>query len=289
MPPPQERTQRFGGPWSLLKVQIVEEYLAAYTTALSKQNFQRVYIDAFAGSGSFTFDNGFPRLALIDNEEVVHRGSVKRALDAKPGFHEFYFVDNKPKNLESLRAVAIGRSDVQILEGDANDEVPGLCSKLDWRNKRGVIFVDPWGPEVRWRLLEAISETKALDVFFLFPLSAVYRNAPIDHRDLTPEKRAMVTRSLWPGWEGQLYKEKTDHPDLFGNQHSQTSRDVGWKRIDQLVTEKMRSIFAHVEEPGHLLGPNNAPLFSLYFAVSNKSPAARKVASPIARALLKRL
>jgi hypothetical protein len=60
--PPQEHTQRFGGPWSLMKVQTVEKYLAAYTTALSKQNFRRVYIDAFAGSGSFTFDNGFCRI-----------------------------------------------------------------------------------------------------------------------------------------------------------------------------------------------------------------------------------
>lgn len=289
MPPPIERTQRFGGPWSLIKVQIVEDYLAAYSTALSKQQFTRVYIDAFAGSGSFTFDDGLPRLALLDSEETVHRGSVKRALDAKPGFHEFYFVDNDPKNLASLEAIVGNRNDVHILTGDANEEVPGLCAKLDWRDRRGVIFVDPWGPQVQWKLLEAISATRALDVFFLFPLSAVYRNAPRDYRDLTPEKRAMVSRCLWPGWEQQLYQEKKGQIDLFGEQQSNTGRDAGWNIIEDLVTKHMRSIFPHVEEPGHLVGHNNAPLFSLYFAVSNKSAAAHAVASPIAQALLKRL
>jgi three-Cys-motif partner protein len=274
-----------------LKVQIVEEYLRAYSTALSKQSFTRVYVDAFAGSGSFTFDKttGFPKLQLLESEEVIHRGSVKRALDAKPGFNEFYFVDNNPKNLESLRAIAGDRSDVRILEGDANAEIPKLCSSLNWQNRRGVIFIDPWGPEVQWPLIESIAKTKALDVFFLFPLSAVYRNAPRDHRNLTPEKKAMVNRSLWPGWEEALYSEKKGQTDLFGEQSSSTERDSGWRKIEGMVTEKMRSIFPHVEEPGHLVGPTGAPLFSLYFAVSNDRPAAHRVASPIARALLNRL
>jgi three-Cys-motif partner protein len=291
MSQPTERSQKFGGPWSLLKVQTVEEYLRVYSTALSKQTFTRIYIDAFAGSGSFSFDKaaGLPKLALSDSEDVVHRGSVKRALDAKPGFNEFYFVDNDQKNLASLRVIAGARSDVRILEGDANVEIPKLCSSLNWRNRRGVIFVDPWGPEVQWPLIESIAATKALDVFFLFPLSAVYRNAPRDHKDLTPEKKAMVTKSLWPGWEEQLYSEKKGQIDLFGQQRSSTERDAGWAKIDRLVTEKMRSIFPHVEEPAHLVGPTSAPLFSLYFAVSNDSPAAIKVASPIARALLNKL
>jgi hypothetical protein len=99
----------------------------------------------------------------------------------------------------------------------------------------------------------------------------------------------MVDKSLWPGWEEQLYSEKKGQIDLFGQQSFATERDSGWEKIEELVNEKMRSIFPHVENPGHLFGPKGAPLFSLYFAVSNSSPAAHRVASPIARALLNKL
>ena len=41
----------FGGPWTEEKLDRVTQYLHAYTTALKKQPFQLMYIDAFAGTG----------------------------------------------------------------------------------------------------------------------------------------------------------------------------------------------------------------------------------------------
>ena len=42
---------QFGGPWTAEKLQILEGYLNAYTTALKKQDFRLIYVDAFAGAG----------------------------------------------------------------------------------------------------------------------------------------------------------------------------------------------------------------------------------------------
>ena len=43
---------RFGGDWTKDKLDMVERYLNAYTTALKKKDYFRLmYIDAFAGSG----------------------------------------------------------------------------------------------------------------------------------------------------------------------------------------------------------------------------------------------
>ena len=39
---------RFGGAWTDQKLDILERYLAAYTTALQHANFKKGYIDAFA-------------------------------------------------------------------------------------------------------------------------------------------------------------------------------------------------------------------------------------------------
>lgn len=41
----------FGGVWTRIKLEALEKYLLAFNTALSKQSFTRLYIDAFAGTG----------------------------------------------------------------------------------------------------------------------------------------------------------------------------------------------------------------------------------------------
>ena len=280
-----ERTQKFGGFWSLLKVEAVERYLRAYATAMSKQSFELVYIDTFAGSGSFSFGDGMP---LIGEDEAarVFAGSVKRAL-AVDAFKQLFFMESDERNVDSLKAIACGDKRVEIIPGDANVKMIELCRRLDWKVRRGVVFVDPCGPETNWEMLRAIAATKALDMFWLFPLSAVYRNAPHDHGMLTSEKRAMISKCLdCTEWEDSFYgASKAVVRDLFDD--APKVRHVDIEKIEAFVMQRLQGIFPHVEQPARLLGTKRAPLFNLFFAIANPSSAAKKVASPIARHLLK--
>jgi three-Cys-motif partner protein len=281
---PVERAQKFGGPWSLLKVEAVEKYLRVYAKVMSKQSFHLTYIDAFAGSGSFTFGDGMT-LIPADEAEHVFSGSVKRALSID-AFDQFFFIENDQRNVASLRAIATGDPRVEIIAGDANVHLVDLCRRLNWKNRRGVVFVDPCGPETNWAMLRAIAATKALDVFWLFPLSAVYRNAPHDHGALTSEKRAMVSKCLdSDNWEDSFYgASQAVVSDLF--EDAPKVRHIDIDSIETFVTAKLKAIFPHVEKPARLLGSKKAPLFNLFFAMANPSPAAKKVAGPIARHLL---
>ena len=54
-----EHSQKFGGFWSLLKVEAIEKYLRAYATAMSKQSFELVYIDTFAGQWLIHLRRGY--------------------------------------------------------------------------------------------------------------------------------------------------------------------------------------------------------------------------------------
>lgn len=292
-----EHAQKFGGIWSLLKVELVEKYLNAFNVALRtkptpSRPFKRVYIDAFAGTGSFSFLDELP-LIQEDEAERVHRGSVKRALEAQPPFDELYFIEQDAAKVASLREVVGSDPRVTIIQGDANKEVVALLGRLDWAMRRGVIFVDPCGPETEWAILRAIAATKALDVWWLFPISAVYRNAPRDRAALTPEKKRMVARCLDnPNWEDDLYKATTPtrQVSMFDAPEQDGPIDrIPVPQIEGYVTEKLKAIFAHVEQPGRLNLNSGAQLFSLYFAVSNPSPPAIAAASSIARDLLKKL
>ena len=282
-----EHAQEFGGPWSLLKVEAVEKYLRAYASVMSRQSFQLIYIDTFAGSGSFTFGEGMPLIAT-DEAAQVFAGSVKRALSVH-AFKQLFFLESDERNIASLRAIAGSDPRVEIIEGDANLQLIKLCQRLDWKSRRGVVFVDPCGPETNWAILRAIAATKALDVFWLFPLSAVYRNAPRDHGALTPEKRAMVSKCLdCDSWEESFYgPSRFVVSDLF--EDAPKVRHIEINSIEAFVTAKLRKIFPHVEKPARLLGNTKAPLFNLFFAMANPSAAAKRIAGPIARHLLEEI
>src|SRR6476659_3567000 len=150
-----ERAQKFGGPWSLLKVEAVEKYLRAYASLMSKQSFHLIYIDTFAGSGSFTFGESMPLIA-VDEAGQIFAGSVKRALSVS-AFKQLFFLESDQRNIASLRAIAGGDPRVEIIEGDANLQLIKLCQRLDWKGRRGVVFVDPCGPETNWAMLRAIA------------------------------------------------------------------------------------------------------------------------------------
>jgi three-Cys-motif partner protein len=46
-----EPRTRYGGSWTIEKLEILERYLDAYTRALKNKSFNLMYIDAFAGTG----------------------------------------------------------------------------------------------------------------------------------------------------------------------------------------------------------------------------------------------
>ena len=49
--------QKFGGPWTIEKLNILSAYLDFYVTALKNQPFKKIYIDAFAGTGKIKIGN----------------------------------------------------------------------------------------------------------------------------------------------------------------------------------------------------------------------------------------
>lgn len=85
----------FGGVWTLIKLEALVKYLVAFNLALSKQNFTRIYIDAFAGTGRCDI--------TVDGAKISVDGSAKRALSVNPPFDKYYFIELKAKKLSASR------------------------------------------------------------------------------------------------------------------------------------------------------------------------------------------
>jgi three-Cys-motif partner protein len=89
-----------------------------------------------------------------------------------------------------------------------------------------VMFLDPYGMDVEWATLVAIAATQAIDVWFLFSLSGLYRQATRRSSDIDSDKRAAITRILGTHvWEQELYSDM-GQANMFGEQEKQRTADV---------------------------------------------------------------
>ena len=289
------RVQKFGGPWSLIKVDVVDRYLQFFNTALKNLPFERVYIDAFAGSGAFRYGTGAPKNTLFgirDETNDIHDGSAIRALRAKPPFGNIRFIESNRRNAASLRELIkqSGHPNARVISGDANDALVRYCRPQDWKHRRGVIFLDPFGMNVKWSTLEAISKTRALDVWLLFPLGATIRNLPLNGHALDASKRAAVTRLFGTDrWFDEFYRpNSTPRRTLFGLESKPIVRRVAKVNdIEAYARRRLEKLFAHVEPPKRLIGRKNQSLFSLFFAMSNPNTKAINLAKRGAAHILK--
>lgn len=277
----------FGGSWTEIKLDILRKYLQFYTTALKKQNFELLYIDAFAGSGSRTEDIPEAPFFSESAQKLTYDGSAKIALDIDPAFDRYLFVEKNAGRCEALSRLKQNYPErhIQIDNNDANQVIQTLANKPIWyKNKyRGVIFLDPYGNQIEWQTLEAIASTKTFDVWLLFPLSGVYRQTPLDHRKLEDYKKDNLNKLFGTDeWETAFYTS-ANQMHLFDED---IKHRITVKEIEQWIKARLRTCFPHVSEPLPL-PQKGAQLFSLFFCVSNDSGKAIGLALKAANHLLK--
>jgi three-Cys-motif partner protein len=293
------KSHQFGGNWTTAKLDVVAEYLVAYTTALKNAPFRKAYIDAFAGTGyrDAKADNEagesqsllFPDLAMREPQDLLE-GSAVRALKTDPPFDSYVFIERSPsrcKQLEDLKSQFPGRAmAIQIREGEANLEIQALCSK-NWASHRAVLFLDPYGMQVEWKTIDAIAKTKAIDLWVLFPLGIGVNRLLTKSGDIPQSWRKRLDLLLGTkDWYDDFYR--VEHtPTLFGKPEDEIVKAT-ISTIGQYFIRRLQTVFPGVsEEPRVLLNSANCPLYLLCFAAGN--PKGAGIALRIANHLLKKV
>jgi len=284
----------FGDQHTELKLSIVEKYLKFFTTALRGKFNELWYIDAFAGTGSRTIRHEKRPAGLLDAGEPERverrRGSAKIAIDVKPHFDFIVFIESKPSYVAALNELAANHPDrrIRVVRNDANDALKSLIAANSWRSTRAVLFLDPYGMELEWSTLEMVAATRAIDVWFLFSLSGLYRQATRQLTNIDHHKRAALTRMFGSeAWEEELYP-KTFREDLFeGVSQEPRQRAADVAGLEGYIKARLETIFGAVLKPLPLPQNKRPQRFSLFFCLSNNDPKAIGLATKIANHILK--
>lgn len=294
--------QRYGGPWSEVKLDAVMHYLAAYTVALRAQGFELWYFDGFAGTGSREADElqgGILSGQPIEKVSVTLDGSARRALRLNPGFHGHLFVERDSERHAELLAVQAefpGRA-IRRVRGDANSTLKIVANWIvKDRKRRGVAFLDPFSTQVDFTTLQALAATKQIDVWYLFNVGAAARLLA-NKMSIADVNRATLDRMLSPRWR-ELYELPTPsgQVDIFDGEGavniaatlSDAMRSVTRPQILNWFQGVLREEFAYVSEPLPLITGKAGNTLSLFLAIGNDRPAAIGLAKKLASDTVKK-
>lgn len=151
-----------GGPWTLIKLQKVKDYLSRYQDVMLNQDWvETIYVDAFCGGG---------QVKLRGAREFTE-GSALQALSLTRPFGQYHFIEKSRTALAKLQAQIDTRFPdrrVHYHPGDVNEHLPEVVSRLT-AQQRAVIFADPYGMQLKWATIEAVAQIPRCDFWLLVP------------------------------------------------------------------------------------------------------------------------
>ncbi len=285
------KEHKFGGDWTETKLKMLRDYLKAYIQIFESNkyanHYNRIYLDAFAGTGYRTENpegiDSHLFSELHQPEKKLLDGSAAQVLKLNPGFHRYIFIEKDAERITSLNKLKDEYpqlSDrIQIEQQDANTFIQSWIQEVDWLKNRAVIFLDPYGMQVEWKTVESIASTKAIDLWLLFPFgSGVVRMLP---RNRTPPQAWSDRLDRVFGsneWIKFFYSEEIQE-NLFQEQEKTSKRTADFKQIGEYIIGRLKIVFREVATPCPLYNSQNNPLYLLCFAANNKT--AKKIANDI--------
>lgn len=289
--------QAFGGDWTEEKLNRIRKYLPAYTTILTKYNFKFAYIDAFAGTGYRELKDTeqsnqllLPEFLEQESQQFID-GSARIALQVEPRFDKYIFIEKdikKTAELEKLKTEFPDKSqDITIINSDANNYLIDLCKK-NWELNRAVLFLDPFGMQIPWSTIEAIAQTQAIDLWYLFPLGIAVNRLLTKDANIPEAWRIKLdnifgTSDWFEAFYRPVEQQQLSILDNF-TQPNRAEKIANFESISQYFVKRLKTVFPGVaENPLLLRNSCNNPLYLLCFASANPkgAPTAIKIAQHI--------
>ena len=284
----------FGGPWTEEKLDKVTQYLHAYTTALKNQPFQLIYIDAFAGTGyrasrrKGEMVRGFFPLPQMTE---LAQGSARRALDVDPPFDRYIFIEANLRRFQQLKrleeAFPSMMERMMFRNEEANAAIVNVCATTNWRRIRAVLFLDPYGMQVKWSTIEAIGRAQHIDLWYLFPAGAVHRLLQREGEIPAGWKNALDRILGDASWRTEFYRTAPE-ATLFGDLTRET-KVADLSAIETYVRKRLVQTFQGgvARNALQLRNSKGSCMYLLFFACGNPAPRAHGLALKIAQHVLK--
>jgi three-Cys-motif partner protein len=242
------------GYWSEIKLEIVRDYAAAYSRILNSKNLPHIYVDAFSGAGKH----------ISRNTREFVQGSPLNALNVKPPFREYHFIDLNAAKIDYLQSLTGERDDVHVYEGDCNEIlIKQIFPTLRFETfRRALCLLDPYGLALNWNIMFQAGQLGTIDMFLNFPVMDMNRNTLWRDPERVSEERGARMTKFWgdTSWRDAAYSTSGN---LFGIPEKETNDIVATAFKNRL---KKVAGFKKVVEPLPMQNSTGATVYYLFFA-----------------------
>jgi three-Cys-motif partner protein len=258
------------GPWVNEKLDALGRYLDYYTKVLKNQPWRTIYIDGFAGAGraalrgvsereGFFVGPDAGELKLID-------GSPRVALGIANPFDRYVFIEpeaTRAAQLQGLRTEFAGSRQIDVLCQDARSGIEWVLSQnVNRRTHRGVVFLDPFGANLDWSIVQVLAASGVFEVVINFALHmAIQRMLPNSGEFQSSWRKRLDAYFGTPDWYSEVYASRMGllgrFPEKRGNY---------LVRLLRLYRNRLREAFGYVADPRLIRNTHGSPLYYLLWA-----------------------
>ena len=290
----------WGGQWTEDKLDCFQKYVKAYLTIMNayrdKNEWELIYFDGFAGSGSREQSLVADEKAMSLFGEELHdaselhpyQGAAERVVQIEQqmrGFDEYWFIDKNEQNITSLElklAEYQTRGKKIFRPNDANEEVLNLGRRLREHPKTKVLcLLDPFGMSINWDSIVALAGN-GIDLWILVPTGSIVNRLIQKNGELRyPEKLEDFFGLPQQVIFDRFYEKKEAEANLFdmGREEVRKVKNIIGE-IDQLYRDQLGQIFPYVTpEPLVMRNSRGLPIF--HFVCASHNETAVKIAQQI--------
>jgi three-Cys-motif partner protein len=283
----------FGGMHTVEKLRVLEQYLAAYQKVMKNTKFETVFFDAFAGTGDIPIEELGGLFQDVEEADPFIEGSARRASGVTPSFAKYIFVERSKRKAALLQSLKIEfpylSARIHIERADANLAVEQFCAGTNWTRTRAVMFLDPFGNQVGWKTIEAIAQTKGIDLWYLFPAHLGINRQISASGEFDEHKAASLDWTLGTSEWREEFVATMKRRDLWGDAQEISFKQSTVDSVTRFMIARMKTVFKGIVLDEWLpLGRGGSHWYSLLFACANPSAKATEIAKRVARAVMKR-
>ncbi|MDE0269364.1 MAG: three-Cys-motif partner protein TcmP [Acidimicrobiaceae bacterium] len=275
---------RTWGYWTRGKLEVLRDYLNAFTTATKNNSRERIYLDLFAG--------GTDNLDRVTKKGIQSSAQIALSIDDPPFTRlRFFEVADKAQELESALATEHPGRDIKIYPGDCNHQIQHALEELKHLSWAPTFaFIDPNCMEAKWSTLKQLSEFRTkgrkTELFLLFSPQMFSRLLPTTGQPLRPEDIESINGVFGTQTWRNIYKMRLDE-SLDGGQAREEylnlmrwrlENELGYRWTHPLELKNTRgsSIYFMIFATSHKAG--NGIMSHLYNTAADKFPDMRKEA-----------
>ena len=258
------------GSWSRCKHAILRDYMVEYAKILAKYSYLKpVYVDAFCGAG----------VAISKETGETVPGSPLLALDIKPPFRHYHFIDTDGEKTEQLQRLVGSRKDVTVHSVDCNQALLNILPKLSWEGHwRALCFLDPYGLHLNWKVIEMAGKMETTEIFLNFPIADMNRNVlRRDQSKTRPDQAARMTAF----WGDETWRDAAFSSEgmLFEGMKEKSTNE----ELAKAFRKRLQTVagFKFVPPPAPMRNSSGATVYYLFFASQNETGS--RIASHLLR------